>query len=169
MDHFWEGVTGYFTFPEFYAHIAKILPPNPHCVEVGVYAGQSAACLGVELANKGGGRLDLVDAFGQVPLETVLANLQPLVTAGVLHDLHRCWSWDGAAKYADASLDFVFIDACHDTPAVLRDIDRWTAKVAPGGIVAGDDYGWESVRLAVAQRFPAANVTPSGCVWWTRK
>lgn len=74
-----------------------------------------------------------------------------------------------ATLFDDASLDFVFIDACHDTPAVLRDIDRWTNKVAPGGMIAGDDYGWESVREAVDRRFPAANVTPSGCVWWVRK
>lgn len=75
-------------------------------------------------------------------------------------------SGHAAAMFDDASLDCVFIDACHDTPAVLRDIDVWIQKVVPGGIVAGDDYNWDSVRSAVAQRFPHVKVTPSGCVWW---
>lgn len=69
--------------------------------------------------------------------------------------------------FADRSIDMVFIDACHETDAVLRDIDSWVPKLAPGAIVAGDDYGWPSVAQAVALRFADVRVTPSGCVWWT--
>lgn len=72
------------------------------------------------------------------------------------------------AQFSDGSIDCLFIDGCHDTPAVLRDIDVWRVKVRPGGIMAGDDYGWESVARAVKERFPKHNITPSGCVWWVQ-
>jgi hypothetical protein len=71
------------------------------------------------------------------------------------------------SQFADGSLDIVFIDGDHSTPAVLRDIDVWWPKVAPGGILAGDDYDWKTVAEAVAQRFPTAE--HQSCVWWTQK
>jgi hypothetical protein len=92
-----------------------------------------------------------------------LARFQPLRVNLIPGD-----SRHAAELFDDASLDCVFIDACHETPAVLRDIDVWTKKVVPGGIVVGDDFGWDSVRNAVKQRFPDVHVTPSGCVWWTQ-
>jgi|GEM_PF-1379325 len=72
------------------------------------------------------------------------------------------------AQFADGSIDCLFIDGCHDTIAVLRDIDVWRPKVRAGGVIAGDDYGWKSVASAVNQRFPAYSVTPSGSVWWAQ-
>lgn len=50
-----------------------------------------------------------------------------------------------ADQIADASLDFVFIDADHSYEAVRRDIDAWRSKVRPGGWLGGHDYN---------QRFP---------------
>jgi predicted O-methyltransferase YrrM len=71
-----------------------------------------------------------------------------------------------AALFDNGSIDMLFIDACHETDAVVRDIDAWIYKIAPGGTLAGDDYGWPSVAQAVASRFTEVNVCPSGCVWW---
>lgn len=70
-----------------------------------------------------------------------------------------------ASLFADASLDLVFIDASHDTPSVQADIDAWTPKLKPGGLLAGDDWGWPSVRAAVQSRFASVESTPSGAVW----
>lgn len=72
-----------------------------------------------------------------------------------------------SSLFSDRSIDMLFIDACHETDAVLDDIDGWIPKLAPGAIIAGDDHGWPSVAQAVSQRFADARVTPSGCVWWT--
>ena len=58
-----------------------------------------------------------------------------------------------------------------DTPegrAVLRDIDSWAPRLAPGAIVGGDDYNWRSVAEGVTKRFADVRVMPSGCVWWTK-
>lgn len=38
------------------------------------------------------------------------------------------------------SLDFVYIDACHDFDFVVQDIVEWAKRVKKGGIVAGHDY-----------------------------
>lgn len=58
-----------------------------------------------------------------------------------------------ADAVADGSLDFVYIDADHRTPAVLADIARWWPKVRRGGMLAGDDICWPSVEAAVRERF----------------
>lgn len=47
---------------------------------------------------------------------------------------------DAAQFVADESLDFVFIDANHQYPAVKQDINDWAPKVRKGGIVSGHDY-----------------------------
>ena len=51
------------------------------------------------------------------------------------------WSDKAAALYADASLDFVFIDAGHTYENASADIRAWLPKVKPGGHIAGHDYG----------------------------
>lgn len=52
-------------------------------------------------------------------------------------------------RFADGSLDFVYIDADHSYPAVKEDITIWTPKVRSGGIVSGHDYQLEEVIKAV--------------------
>jgi hypothetical protein len=49
----------------------------------------------------------------------------------------------------DGSLDFVFIDAEHTTPAVITDITLWLPKVRKGGIMCGHDYNMPQVRAGV--------------------
>lgn len=49
-------------------------------------------------------------------------------------------SVDAAKEFDDGFLDFVYIDAGHDYDNVKADIEAWTPKVRPGGIVSGDDY-----------------------------
>jgi hypothetical protein len=38
------------------------------------------------------------------------------------------------------SLDFVYIDACHQFDFVMQDIIEWSKRVKKGGLVAGHDY-----------------------------
>lgn len=50
-------------------------------------------------------------------------------------------SLDALGRFADNSLDFVYIDANHQDPYVKQDITEWHKKVRSGGIIAGHDYG----------------------------
>jgi hypothetical protein len=52
----------------------------------------------------------------------------------------REWSPAAAARFADRSLDFVYLDADHRLPAVMADLAAWAPKVRPGGVMAGHDY-----------------------------
>ncbi len=54
--------------------------------------------------------------------------------------LHRKLSAEAVRSFADASLDFVYIDANHEFSAVLHDIRAWFPKIRPGGVLAGHDY-----------------------------
>jgi predicted O-methyltransferase YrrM len=45
-----------------------------------------------------------------------------------------------ASMFADRSLDWVYIDAAHDTENCYADIQAWLPKVRDGGVIWGDDY-----------------------------
>ncbi|HVJ83877.1 MAG TPA: class I SAM-dependent methyltransferase [Planctomycetia bacterium] len=53
-------------------------------------------------------------------------------------DLVRKLSFDAAAEF-DRPIDFLFIDGDHSWKGVERDWNDWSAKIAPGGIVALHD------------------------------
>lgn len=65
-------------------------------------------------------------------------------------------SHDAVQRFADSSLDFIYIDACHQYDAVMQDLADWVPKVKPGGILAGHDYncpGITGVQRAVDEFF----------------
>jgi predicted O-methyltransferase YrrM len=47
-----------------------------------------------------------------------------------------------AAAHFDRPIDFLFVDAWHESDAVKRDCDGWLPKVRAGGIVVLHDAGW---------------------------
>lgn len=53
----------------------------------------------------------------------------------------------------DESLDFVYIDGNHQYSSVLEDIKIWYPKIKNGGILAGHDYNWDSVKRAIFDFF----------------
>lgn len=56
------------------------------------------------------------------------------------YEFIETYSVEAAKRFADNSLDFVYIDGDHSREAVTLDIVTWLPKVKPGGILAGDDY-----------------------------
>jgi predicted O-methyltransferase YrrM len=66
--------------------------------------------------------------------------------------LYRHTSMEAVGDWADARLDFVFIDGNHDFDFAMEDIIYWSRKVKAGGIVAVHDYHpfcGSDVRFAV--------------------
>jgi hypothetical protein len=59
----------------------------------------------------------------------------------------RMRSCDAVAKFADASLDFVFIDADHSYEGCTADIEAWQSKVKPDGVLCGHDYNHVRVEF----------------------
>jgi hypothetical protein len=73
-----------------------------------------------------------------------------------------------AESVRDGSLDFIFIDAGHDTESVKADIRAWEPKVRSGGVLMGHDINWPSVQRAVNAEAPGW-VELDGHVWFVRK
>lgn len=62
-----------------------------------------------------------------------------------------------ASTFSDGALDFVFVDASHDTASVLEDIRAWRPKIrrgVRGGALTGHDANWASVEAALDQELP---------------
>jgi len=69
-----------------------------------------------------------------------------------------------AQRIADQHLDFVFIDASHDTDSVSADISAWRAKVKPGGMLTGHDANWPTVIAGLDALLPGWTLL-EGNVW----
>lgn len=84
----------------------------------------------------------------------------------------RMGSLEAAAHVGDASLALAFVDAVHTLEAVRADAAAWWPKVAPGGVLCGDDYCIGKVRKAAEQWAASAGVGPlerEDKVWWAVK
>jgi len=55
-------------------------------------------------------------------------------------EIIRKFSVEAINDFADGSLDFIYIDGNHTFNYVLEDINKWSKKVKPRGIVSGHDY-----------------------------
>jgi hypothetical protein len=159
--------------------VINLVASNPmihRYVEVGGYEGGSILTLALRFLNRDvdfycvesfQGNLDgTMDGHSLPSRDRFLANLAkyPALRAKLIPGDSAL----AATAFDDKTVDMVFIDACHETPAVMRDINAWISKIRPGGILAGDDYDWESVQRAVHQGIGTVEVTPSGYVWWKR-
>jgi predicted O-methyltransferase YrrM len=154
MEHFYQSIAGYFTFPDFYTWLANKLRDKQRVVEVGVYTGQSAAYLAVELHNLSSRcKLDLVDFDFTGSVERVRDALAPV--SNVLGEFRTGLSWEAAKHYDDASLDAAFLDADHVYESIRKDIDAWLPKIKPGGYLAGHDFTlfYPGVIQAVTETF----------------
>ena len=52
--------------------------------------------------------------------------------------------------------ELIYLDGSHEEEDVYQDLVVWWDIVSPGGILFGDDWTWDGVRLAV-QRFASEN------------
>jgi len=152
----------------------KLLPSRPAVAEVGC-----AECLfSLDIAEWGVSKLYLVDLWESHP--------EFPGDAGNDQEWHNKNYNDGKARLAgfdnveflrgpstamaqyvkDASLDLVYIDACHSYDCVRADIEAWRPKVKPGGVMAFHDvlsmeYGVShAVYEFAAQIGCAVNIIP---------
>lgn len=110
----------------------------------------------------------------------------------------RLTSSEAAKEFPNESLSFVYIDGNHCYKYAKQDILDWIGKVAPGGILAGDDvetmdephdkngdllivhagdpsgntfglYGVHKALIDIKAEFPWFDYTISGSQFWWRK
>ena len=174
MDHFYMNPCfgeNWFTYQDMYSAMVKRFPSGSHFVEIGAWKGRSAAYMGVEIINSGKNILfDTIDTFqgsiehqdNDVIVQRKLFDVFSENTKPVAHAIRPVVndSVTAASTYADASIDFVFIDGDHTYVGVKKDIIAWLPKVKPGGIIAGHDYAswFPDTMRGIEECFPGRNV-----------
>lgn len=171
MQHFYNNIQGWFTYPQLYKEAVNTYPSGSKFVEVGTWKGTSAAFMAVEIINANKDIiLDCVDLWTNEDdhllklvrdyasnandkdwlYNTFLENVSP-----VRHLINpiRSYSDAAASLYEDSSVDFCFIDAAHDYDSVLKDLKAWYPKIKATGTFAGHDYHQQGVRTAVNEFF----------------
>lgn len=152
MEHFYHQLDGWFDFADLYERMVKEFPSESHFVEIGSWPGKSATFMAVEILNSRKNiKFDCIDLWPN-NFEQFNKNISP-VRAKI--NPIRSSSWNAMAQYQNESIDFIFIDACHDYFSVLLDIKVCLPKLKRNGILAGHDYSppWPGVIKAVDQFF----------------
>jgi hypothetical protein len=152
----WDQIPGMFDYERLYDEAAARAADGSVLVELGSYRGRSVAYLARALERRGvGSQLWAVDTWQDAPdaFEVWQANMVRAGVAELVQPL-RMDSAAAATRFADGSVDFVFVDADHNEAAVRADIASWLPKIRPGGVMAGHDYDLAGVRRAVAALLP---------------
>ena len=175
----WSFVPGFYNYWQFYRLVAERLQDGDVVAEVGVWFGRSIIHLAQMLKRQGKRvRILAVDHFkgelNQPAHEKIVAAAGASVRWAFELNVRECGvgemievldgdSAEMAARVADGSLAFCYIDAAHDYESVRRDLAAWGPKVKTGGMMAGHDAQHGPVMRAVRERWKEAVVL--GPVW----
>ena len=176
MDHFYKDVYGFCDYVGLYRKAVEIFPSGSHFVEVGSFLGKSAVYMAVEIINSGKNiKFDCVDHWkgskehsdnDKINLDTMyedfLKNIEPV--KGIINPI-KMSSIDASKLYEPNSLDFIFIDASHDTQSVREDLSYWMPRIKEDGIIAGDDINNAEVASAVMWFFDTSRLEILGRQW----
>jgi predicted O-methyltransferase YrrM len=114
------------------------MPPGGVCAEIGVSHGNFSASI---LAINRPRRLYLIDPWISRPEleESVRTRFAGEIRAGTVEALHST-SEAASEKFADDSLDWLYIDGDHNYEFVRKDLELYYPKVKSGGYIVCDDY-----------------------------
>jgi hypothetical protein len=144
--------------------VLEQLPTHSTGVEIGVHKGDFSAQILKVVRPK---ELHLIDPWHFEPTETykkawyggkarggqaemdsryqaVLARFSDPIGSGQV-TVHRGFSTDVGAAFADQQFDWVYIDGNHLYEFVKKDLELFFNRVKVGGLLCGDDYasgGW---------------------------
>ena len=158
IPHFYKDIGGFFDFNDIYTEMVNKFQDESLFVEIGSHFGKSASYMAVEIANsKKKIKFDCIDSWmadiwgidGWKNKNTKDKNLNEIFYNNFLKNIEsvknyinsiRGWSYDVVNQYDNESIDFLFIDSCHEYESVKKEIEDWYPKVKLNGIIAGHDY-----------------------------
>jgi predicted O-methyltransferase YrrM len=134
----YKDMKGFFDYEDFYLFIVKNLANACSFVEVGSFEGKSASFLSDALFDKNKKAvLHTVDHFKHSDFETFCSNIKGRSNICI----HQTNSVEASFRFAESSLDFVFLDAGHEQKDLEEDINSWMPKLKNGGVLSGHDFG----------------------------
>lgn len=163
MEHFYQGIPGWFNFQSLYSRMVREFADGAVFVEIGSLYGRSTAYMAVEILNSGKSiSLLAIDTWMGSPehdnkkdmFPQFSRNMLPVAGLGIL-DTMQTDSVKAATAFSPRSFEFVYIDAAHDYDSVKADIHAWWPIVKIGGYIGGHDYSesWPGVVRAVDEFF----------------
>lgn len=184
MEHFYETIQGWFTYPFFYQQLVKQAKTGYHFVEVGTWKGKSAAYMAVEIINSGKKiTFDCVDTWaGSIehldinsPFYEPLLSIENGLYNHFLENINpvkksinpiKLTSYEASKTYNDNTLNCVFIDASHEYADVYNDIKNWLPKIKRGGILAGHDFSYGPIKEALKDALSGGYMDFGEDVWY---
>lgn len=166
----WNAIPGMFNFQAIYdEQIARVTGPATF-VEVGCWLGRSTAYLALAIRRSGKpitlyaidtwkgapnrpGMQAAVRRMGGDMLPAWRRNLERACGADVFDFVTpiQARSVDTLDRFADSSLEFVFLDGDHSFANVVAELRGFAPKMTPAGVLAGHDYDQDEVARAVQQ------------------
>lgn len=147
---------------EFLNKVKELLPPNPMCIEIGVYRGEFAEMIFDVLQPK---ELNLIDPY-KIGEEFYPDGLR--TSYSTKEDFHiaserfskkdadgvNFWlatSYHVSDRFNDGAYDFIYVDGSHLYKDVLRDLVMYEDKLSVQSLLCGHDYNssFEGVKEAV--------------------
>ncbi len=142
---------------DFLQEVAKHLPPNSVCAELGVYRGEFAISilntikpkvlhlidpwkLGNDKNGVGGYGFIEHTAFATNNDHKYVKNLFASEIKSGQVVLHKKYSYDALGSFPDNYFDFIYIDACHLYDSVKADLHDYLPKLKKTGLMCGHDY-----------------------------
>lgn len=186
----WKSIPGHFNFSDLYMKAVEHADEGAVFVELGVWKGQSAAFMIETIMNSGKyikfycvdtwnppphagpGLLEDEDVVNDRLYESFLNYMKPY--EGHYHPIISD-ATDAALFFQDDSVDFIFVDADHETEAVKSDILAWTPKMKSHGVITGHDIKGQEVQSALTDlklewKWYGENsfyiVNPNGFITW---
>lgn len=127
--------------------------------EIGVYRGDFSAHIlsewkgeilySIDSWTHQGNMFDASDASHAEHMKNMRAckeKLRPFKKRSVIIREYSHHAAHAFAKYDNAELDFVYIDAAHDYRSVWSDLETWFPRIKSGGLFSGHDYKNSFVR-----------------------
>jgi Methyltransferase domain len=145
--------------------VARTLPANAQCLEIGSYLGASAACLASALAEGRGGHVFCVDTWmndamgpGEPPgdvFDTFVENTQPWSKR---ISALRGRSDKVAEDYSGGPIDLLFIDGDHSLEGVSTDWRVWSPFLTDRAWACFHDFTRaDGVRWVVEKALPTTH------------
>lgn len=156
MEHFYNTIPSpqEMIYGKFYTEQVNRMKDGDRFVEVGVYYGRSFSYFIVEMINAGK-KFDCVavDACPWPDVEPGFRQHMAPLEKYFRTIFDPVDSFVSAAKFADKSIDFLWIDANHTYPFVIQDLKCYYPKMKTGGVMSGHDWSDPGVRQAVKEFF----------------